>query len=50
MSEWHFSEDDRCLLRPEQVEPLNAKAAAVLACLRRHKGKPVTTQMSLEQV
>ncbi|MEM6941616.1 MAG: winged helix-turn-helix domain-containing protein [Pseudomonadota bacterium] len=50
MSDWYFSEDDSRLICPEQIVQLTAKAAAVLACLRRHQGRVVTTQTFLDEV
>ena len=50
MSDWYFSEEDGRLICPEKIVQLTAKAAAVLACLRRHKGSVVTTQMFLDEV
>ena len=50
MSDWFFSEDDGRLICPEQVVQLTAKAAAVLACLRRHQGNVVSPQIFLDEV
>lgn len=47
---WYFSEDDDRLICPEQIVQLTPKAAAILACLKRHAGTVVTVETFLAEV
>jgi len=50
MDDWIFIEETGRLRRPERTVQLTPKAAAVLACLRRHQGAVVGVKQIVEDV
>ncbi len=50
MSSWYFSENDDRLVSPGTTVQLTPKAAAVLACLKRHQGSVVATETFLKEI